>query len=233
MLRRGSARAFIGGLCIAVAATVVAWRTFVLNTTRWVSFDVPLPLEPGRVSPREFAIDREGSYEIVVKISRPPEGSARTSAECLLGFDLGNPHWGLSGVGPLGVTAPVVDLAWHLRSQDGQPVVNVNEESVQEGRASGLADAGGFRVGEVNRWLGSFITQRGSRYTLGIETHANATALKPFGPRIVVQPSPSMNHDEVAMTTVLWLYAALSAGSGAALIVSAMARRRRTTQPAA
>ncbi len=211
---------------LVCAAALVAWRIHVVNSTQWVPIDVPFPAAATRTPAHEFIVDRDGSYELAIKISIPPERTERVRAECLLGFDPGNPKWGMSLTTPPCSDMPVVDLAWYLTSDQG-PVVNNIGESAALGRAAGIAGAGGFSIDEVDRWLGSFVARRGLHYTLTVETHANAAALQPFAPRIVIQPSPSINRDEAVTAAFVWLSAAACATAGfAALVVGALRRQR-------
>jgi hypothetical protein len=105
---------------------------------------------------------------------------------------------------------------------------------MEDGRASGPASSGGFADYEADRWLGNFVTRRGVRYTLSVETHADAAALRPFAPRFVVQPSPSINQDEMVKTTLFWLAAGLVGAAGFTVFAAGLWLERRNRRvPAA
>ena len=216
-----------GVILLGVAGALIGWRTHTVESTQWVPIDVPFPLTPASIPAQTFTIDRAGGYEVVVKIRRPPQGPERFLAECLLGFDPWNPHWGVAAGGPRCVEAPTVDLTWRVTSDTG-PAGNVTGDVIAEGRASGIADAGGFSDAEVDRWLGSFVTKRGPQYTLRAETHAVAETLQPFSPRLVVQPSPSIKQDEAIATTFVWMTAGLCGSAGIAALLVAVVRSRRS-----
>lgn len=195
--------AVAGILCVAVCAALIGWREYALRSTVRVPVDVAFPAEPSRLPVRTFTLERSGKYDVVVSIDRSPDESDRARAECLLGFDPGNPQWGLRGMETPCREAPVVDLTWHLTSDIG-PVVDGTGEPSEMGRVSGLAAGGTFGADETDRWLGTFEAEPGRRYTLTVETHANAAALQPFSPRLLVQPSSSIIRDEHLTTTVVW-----------------------------
>jgi hypothetical protein len=147
-------------------------------------------------------VERPGKYDVVVKIDRPSRESERTRAECLLGFDPGNPQWGRRAAETPCREAPVIDLTWHLASDAG-PVVDATGEPSDMGRVSGLAASGTFGADDADRWLGTFMAERGRRYTLTVETHMSAAALQPYSPRLLVQPSSSIIRDEYLKTAVV------------------------------
>ncbi len=212
--------ALAGGVCLVIAVGLATARELELMAFGSTLVDVELPLTPGRVGPTEFSVDQEGRYELVVKISRPTDVSTRRSAECLLGFDRGNEHWGLSAAQPHCELSPVVDLRWRLESFDP------SDDSPQEGEATGLAEAGGFSADEADRWIEAFDLRRGTRYTLSIETHADAISLAPFRPRIVLQSGPAMNRDEAMTTFLIWVVAALFGFVGIGALGTAVVLQR-------
>src|SRR5262249_51171953 len=159
-----------------------------LSTT---PIDVPLPLIPARPTPTQFTIHRDGVYEVVIKIARPPIGQARTTAECLMGWDWGAKEMAPTNWGPPCREKPVVDVAWHLTSLSNQDVVNTLGEPSGRGRVQGVARSGEFSNDDADREITAFVAKQGWRYQLELQTFEDARALAFVRPRVVVETTGS------------------------------------------
>lgn len=158
-------RIVLVAVLLAVAAAVLLYREQTLAYTNWQPVDVSLPLTPGRVGPIELTIDRDGVYEVGVEISRSEDASERFRNECLLGFDFGNPKWGMSAsTTPPCTESPIVDLRWQLESLDGNPPRSVADEPSTGGRVTGLASGGSFGPTAFREFaLGGVVSKWGRR----------------------------------------------------------------------
>ena len=197
---------------LGFAAGLPVVRSWVLEHTNWTPLAIAYPLKATTLAPSEFTVDRTGVYEIVLKIARPPAGTDRDRAECLMGWDWGNEKWGQSARGQACRVAAVVNLDWRLVPLDGGPP--------SSGSLHGIADGGGFSVDDADRQVTAFSAKRGQRYRFEGRTAMDATPLEFVRPRIVVQPTGTTNEDEIVTTLAYWAVAAVAGVAGLWLLVS-------------
>jgi len=207
---------------LAVAVIIPSVRLWDLKHTDWTPLVILYPIPPTMLAPTEFTIDSSGVYEVVLKITRPPDGTDRVRGECLMGWDWGNAKWGQSARGPACEVAPVIDLTWHLIPLDGRPS--------EAGVLRGIADAGGFSVAEADRPLTAFSAKQGQRYRFEGQTSTDATALAFVRPRIVVQPTGASNEDWMVTTLACWAVAAVAGFAGLGLAVRDLWKFSRRTE---
>lgn len=210
----------LGALLIVIGILIPVARQLALAAPDWTPLEEPLPLEPTRLAPSRFTTRHDGVYEIVIKIARPPIGSARTTAECLMGWDWGSEQVGLKEFRPPCRAKSVIDLAWHLTPLSGQSVVNTIGERSDQGRVSGIADSGDFSNNEADRTITAFTAKRGWQYRLELQTFADAHSLAFARPRIVVQTTGATNEDLVVETLAYWAAAIILIGVGIAMVLA-------------
>lgn len=196
---------------LGLAAVIPAYRSWVLASTQWTPLNVAYPIRPTTLAPAEFTIDRDGVYELVLKIARPSDEARRKTAECLAGWDWGNAKWGQAAYGRPCQVTPVVGFEWHVVPLDGRPA--------DGGVMEGIADGGGFSDDEADRKITAFPARSGQRYRFEGRTIRNAEALAFARPRIVMQPTGTTNKDEMVATLGYWAVAGLAGVVGLMLLV--------------
>ena len=183
-----------------------------VSAVNWTPAVMPLVNTAGPLESLEFVVERTGSYGLTVTIDPPPDGTRNTNAECLLGFD-----W--DECAPV---TPAIDLRWRLVSHDARPI-RCGRDAADEGTVSGRGLSGRFTASETTRWLACFDLQGGSRYRLQVNAVSDPSALEPYHPRLVVQPSSAFFRNEHGKTAGVWLSSLLLGLFGAALILSTTA----------
>lgn len=191
------------------------FRWWDVEGTNWTPLVLEYPGQLTTIPPTEFTIGRDGIYELVLKIARPSAEAEREMAECLMGWDWGNPKWGRPERGPACQVAPVIALDWRLTA-DGQPP--------KAGLLEGIADGGGFSNDEADRRIAAeaFRAKSGQRFRFEGRTLRDATQLAFARPRIVVQPTGMNNEDEIVVTLGYWAGAALAGLLGMMLLIGDM-----------
>jgi hypothetical protein len=198
----------VGAALLGTAIAAPLGRSASVWSFNWTPLQLPLPAAVGVAGPREFTIERTGTYELAVQIDRPRDKERTSEAECLLGFD-----WL-----ECSEVAPVINMRWTLQSLDGRPPRCASEPAGQ-GVVLNRGLSGSFTPGEIRRRLACFDSKQGSRYSLQVETAADTRALQPFQPRLVVQPSPALARDHYSGTAAVWLAALALAVTGVALLL--------------
>jgi hypothetical protein len=197
---------------LSLAAALPLFRWWDLEGTNWTPLVIEYPGQSATIAPTEFTVDRDGVYELVLKIARPSVGPKRDLAECLMGWDWDNQKWGHPERGPACQVAPVIALDWRL-STDGKPP--------KTGLLEGIADGGGFSNDEADRRIAAeaFRAKGGQRFRFEGRTFRDATQLAFARPRIVVQPTGTNNEDEIVATLGYWAGAALAGLLGMMLLI--------------
>lgn len=210
--------AYVCLLSLAVATPLFRWWD--VESTNWKPLVIEYPPQASTIGPTEFTVDRDGVYELVLKIARPAGEQEREMAECLMGWDWGNPKRGRPERAPACQVAPVVVLDWRLTT-DGEPP--------KAGLLEGIADGGGFSNEEADRRIAAdaFRASRGQRFRFEARTLRDATPLAFARPRIVMQPTGMTHEDEMVATVGYWAGAALAGLVGMMLLMRDVWTSRR------
>ncbi|MFZ1974953.1 MAG: hypothetical protein WAU89_19060 [Candidatus Acidiferrales bacterium] len=149
-----------------IVSAVVMGEIATRHTPNWVPMRLLVSLKTGTIHTPEFAVDRDGIYEIVIDLENK---FGIEKMQCLLGT--------ANRDSPQCVGVPdLIDISWTL-FEGNEAITTGNSQN-----SPGL-----IQSDTLTRYLGTVTCQRGHRYSFTLEIKKDASDLDVAHPTIVVE----------------------------------------------
>jgi len=200
------------GMTLIVVGVVAygLWAVW-LSTRNNVPVDIPIKMAVGHVDTPSFKVNRNARYDIEIKVQKRIPFD---KLNCLLGTAMKPRSTELQECPD---KPSVVKAAWVLTS-DGQIVAHGSSEDHRYGA---------WGNDWIARELGSFRSESGRSYTLGVDVLSDGSALTPGNPHLKVEVFPSVYEDEMVGSALVMLCSMLFVLVGGILLLVSFVRNRR------
>jgi hypothetical protein len=183
----------------------------------WVStrndrpVDIPIKMVVGHVNTPTFKVNRNARYDIEIEVQKriPFE-----TLNCLLGTAMKPSSTDLQECPD---KPSVVKASWVLIS-DGQIVAHGSSDDHRYGA---------WGNDSIARELGSFQSESGRSYALGVDVLSDGSALAPGNPHLKIEVFPSVYEDEMVGGALVMLGSMLLVLIGGILLLVSFVRNRR------
>jgi len=194
---------------VMIAAGLALFGGWVLwsETRSWRPVDMAISLSKGHIRTPEFKTNLGTLYTIQIEVTKNQPFDA---ISCLLGIR------GTTSEGCMN-TPSVIHVSWILRSQ-----------GVVIARGSAAEENGGIWMNDaIARLIGSFVSEKGRRYTLDVDVLADGTPLAVGNPRLIVGVHPSAYEGNALMGVRSMLIAVVFVLVGAIVLIASLLMERR------
>jgi len=182
-----------------------------LSTRNNVSVDIPIRMTVGHVDTPSFKVNRNARYDIEIEVQKRIPFD---KLNCLLGTAMKPKSTELQECPD---EPSVVKAAWVLTS-DGQIVAHGSSEDHRYGA---------WGNDWIARELGSFQSEHGRSYTLGVDVLSDGSALTPGNPHLRIEVLSSVYEDEMVGTALVMLCSMLFVLVGGILLLVSFVGDRR------
>ncbi len=202
------------GVAMVVAGLILFGGWALWSETRsWMPVDMPISLSKGQIRTPEFKTNLKSLYTIQIEVMK---NEPINTLSCLLGIR------GTVSENCMN-TRSVVEASWVLWSQ-----------GVVVARGSTTEEKGGIWMNDaIARLIGSFVSEKGSHYTLDVNVLADGSSLAVGNPRLKVEVHPSAYENNAFVGVRNMLVAAVLVLVGAIMLVVSVLRERRRSREVA
>ena len=192
-----------------IAAGLALFGGWVLwsETRSWRPVDMVISLSKGHIRTPEFKTNLGTLYTIQIEVMK---NQPFDTLSCLLGLRGTTREECMN-------TRSVIHMSWVLRSQ-----------GVVVARGSAAEESGGIWMNDaIAKLIGSFVSEKGRRYTLDVDVLADGSPLAVGNPRLIVGVHPSAYEGNAFVGVQCMLIAAVFVLVGAIVLIASLLRERR------